>query len=142
MIKKYYLDKEFLVPPYKDTYCSCEEGAYDGKYFDSKEDAENYAKDNQGFITDAERLEVIEFEGLFFVVYDSRDGVSKYEAFGFIWKGVEDEKWKGLRALFKHLGVRFFKGEFKALSDGDLTPFDVIENHFDKTEYLGDVINI
>ena len=142
MIKKYYLDKEFLVPPYKDTYCSCEEGAYDGKYFDSRDDAEKYARENQCFLTDTEKLEVIEFVGLFFVVYDSRDGVSKYEASGLTWKGKETEKFEGLCALFKHLGKEFEEGEFEALSDGSLTPFDVFENHFSEEEFLGDVINI
>lgn len=128
MIKKYYLNDDGF--------------AYDGKYFDTREEAEKYARDNQSFISDSERLEVTEFVGLFFVVYDSKDGVSKYEASGLTWQGKETEKFEGLCALFKHLGKEFEEGEFKALSDGGLTPFDVIENHFDKTEYLGDVINI
>lgn len=57
-MKKYYLDKQFQDSIYKDTYYSYESGAFDNMYFDTKEEAEAYAK-NYSFELESNEIFVI-----------------------------------------------------------------------------------
>ena len=44
--RKYYIDKQFQDPAFKDTYCSYEAGPLHEKYFDDEEEARQYADNN------------------------------------------------------------------------------------------------
>lgn len=43
---KYYIDKQFQDPSFKDTFCSYESGPLHEKYFDDEEEARQYADNN------------------------------------------------------------------------------------------------
>lgn len=60
-MKKYYLDKQFKDSVY-DAYYSYENGAVDDLYFDTQEEAENYADKVKWRLADDEIYEIMEVE--------------------------------------------------------------------------------
>lgn len=61
IVNPYFLDKEWY-DSMADTYYSYEAGAFDNMYFETKEDALRYAKENSCRIDACEHLEVSELE--------------------------------------------------------------------------------
>lgn len=70
-MKKYYLDKQFQDSIYKDTYYSYESGAFDNMYFDTKEEAEAYAKYCNYMLENNEIFVICEVVKMFEIEYYS-----------------------------------------------------------------------